>query len=72
MFGSISIDLTDRAEDALSLADGFDPVRHRLGVAYEDDCLRLGVTWRRDYERTGDARSGNSFLLSLAFKNLGR
>jgi LPS-assembly protein len=71
-FGSVSIDLTDKAEDPLSLADGFDPVRHRLGVAYEDDCLRLGVTWRRDYERQGDARSGNSFLLSLSFKNLGR
>ncbi|MES2753650.1 MAG: LPS assembly protein LptD [Pseudomonadota bacterium] len=71
-FGSITLDLTDRNEDTLSLADGFDPVRHRLGVAYEDDCLRLGVTWRRDYERQGDARSGNSYLLSLSFKNLGR
>lgn len=72
MFGTISIDLTDREEDPLSLTDGFDPVRHRLGVAYEDDCLRLGLTWRRDYERQGDARSGNGFLLSLSFKNLGR
>ena len=71
-FGSVSVDLTDRAEDPLSLADGFDPVRHRLGVAYEDDCLRLGLTWRRDYETQGDARSGNSFLLSLSLKNLGR
>lgn len=71
-FGSLTIDLTDRAEDPLSLSDGFDPVRHRLGVAYEDDCLRLGLTWRRDYERQGDARSGNSFLFSLSFKNMGR
>ena len=45
------------------MADGFDPVRHRLGVAYDDDCLELGLTWRRDYETTGDARRGNSFLL---------
>lgn len=72
LFGSTVIDLTDRNEDPLSLADGFDPVRHRLGVQYEDDCLRLGVTWKRDYQTTGDARSGNSFLLTLAFKNLGR
>nr|WP_277923581.1 LPS assembly protein LptD [Sphingomonas sp. TREG-RG-20F-R18-01] len=71
-FGSTVIDLTDRNEDPLSLADGFDPVRHRLGVQYEDDCLRLGVTWKRDYQNTGDARSGNSYLLTLAFKNLGR
>ncbi|UYY59100.1 LPS-assembly protein LptD [Sphingomonas sp. S2-65] len=70
--GSLLVDLTDRNEDLLSQADGFEPVRHRLGVAYEDDCLRLGLTWRRDYETTGDARRGNSFLLALAFKNLGR
>jgi LPS-assembly protein len=71
-FGSTVIDLTNRSEDPLSLADGFDPIRHRLGVQYEDDCLRLGITWRRDYNNTGDARRGNSFLLTLAFTNLGR
>lgn len=70
--GSVLIDLTDRQEDATSQSDGFDPVRHRLGITYEDDCLRLGLTWRRDYETTGDARRGNSFILSLAFMNLGR
>lgn len=70
--GSALIDLTDRNEDVLSTADGFEPVRHRIGVMYEDDCLRLGVTWKRDYEDTGDARRGNSYLLTLAFKNLGR
>ena len=70
--GSILVDLTDRKEDITSQADGFEPVRHRLGVTYEDDCLRLGLTWKRDYETTGDARRGNSYLLSLAFKNLGR
>jgi LPS-assembly protein len=72
VFGAALVDLTDRNEDRLSAADGFEPVRHRLGVAYEDDCLRLGVTWRRDYGDTGDARAGNSYLLTLAFKNLGR
>jgi LPS-assembly protein len=71
-FGSTVIDLTDRNEDPLSLSDGFDPVRHRLGVQYEDDCIRLGLTWRRDYQVIGDARQGNSFLLTLALTNLGR
>lgn len=71
-FGSIVIDLTDRREDPLSLANGFQPIRHRLGVQYEDDCLRLGVTWRRNYADTGDARGGNGYLLTLSFKNLGR
>jgi LPS-assembly protein len=72
VFGSTVIDLTDRNEDPLSLSDGFDPVRHRLGVQYEDDCIRAGVTWRRDYQVIGDARQGNSFLLTLALTNLGR
>ncbi len=71
-FGSATIDLTDRAEDPSSQSDGYDPVRHRVGVTYEDDCLRLGLTWRRDYGTFGDARRGNSFLLSMSFKNLGR
>lgn len=72
VFGTILVDLTDKQEDPTATTDGFEPVRHRLGVAYEDDCLRLGLTWRRDYETTGDAQRGNSFILTLAFKNLGR
>jgi LPS-assembly protein len=71
-FGSAIVDLTDRKEDPLSTADGFQPIRHRLGFAYEDECLELGLTWRRDYQNTGDARRGNTFLLRLSFKNLGR
>lgn len=72
VFGSTIVDLTNKDEDQTSLSDGFEPVRHRLGIAYEDDCVELGVTWKRDYEATGDARQGNTFLLRLAFKNLGR
>ena len=71
-FASGVIDLTNRAEDPLAQGDGFQPVRHRVGVQYQDDCLRAGLTWRRDYQDTGDARHGNSFLLTLAFTNLGR
>jgi LPS-assembly protein len=69
--GSVLIDLTDRNEDITSISDGFEPVRHRLGVTYEDDCLRIGLTWKRDYSDTGDARRGNSYILTLSFKNLG-
>ena len=72
IFGSAVIDLTDRQEDPLSLADGFDPIRHRVGILYDDDCIELGVTWRRDYETTGDARRGNTFLIRVALRNLGR
>jgi LPS-assembly protein len=71
VFGSTVIDLTGRKEDPVTVSDGYQPVRHRLGIAYSDDCLELGLTWRRDYRVVGDARRGNSFLLRLAFRNLG-
>lgn len=71
VFGSAIIDLTSKADDPLSVADGFDPIRHRLGIAYDDDCLSIALTWRRDYIDTGDARRGNSFSFRVAFRNLG-
>lgn len=72
IFGSTVIDLTGAREDPTSSADGYEPVRHRVGVSYEDDCLEIGVTWRRDYETTGDFKGGNTFLFRVALKNLGR
>jgi LPS-assembly protein len=72
VFGSTVVDLTGRHEDPLSQADGFEPVRHRIGLFYDDDCLEMGVTWRRDYDSTGDFRRGNTFLFRVALKNLGR
>ncbi|MEO8547929.1 MAG: LPS assembly protein LptD [Sphingomicrobium sp.] len=72
LFGATVLDLTDSAEDPLSLADGFQPVRQRLGIAYEDECLELGLSWRRDYERIGDFRKGSTFSLRMALKGLGR
>ncbi|MEH3036379.1 MAG: LPS assembly protein LptD [Sphingomonas adhaesiva] len=73
VWGSALVDLTDREEDpTLATADGFTPIRHRVGVAYEDDCIEMGVTWRRDYQTLGDARAGNAYLLTLSLKGLGR
>ena len=72
VFGSTIIDLTSRREDPLSLADGYEPVRDRLGFLYENECIQAGVSWRRDYDVVGDARRGSTFLLRLALKNLGR
>ena len=72
VFGSAVIDLTDRDEDPLSQASGFDPVRHRIGISYDDDCIEIGLTWRRDYETTGDVRRGNTFLIRVALRNIGR
>jgi LPS-assembly protein len=72
LFGSAVIDLTSSEEDPLSTTDGFSPVRHRLGILYNDDCIELGITWRRDYETTFDVERGNTFLFRVALRNLGR
>lgn len=72
VFGATVIDLTGRDEDPFSQADGWEPVRNRLGIAYEDECLELGLTWRRDYERLGEFRKGTTFALQIALKGLGR
>jgi LPS-assembly protein len=72
VFGATVIDLTNKQEDPLSLANGFQPVRSRLGVEYEDDCLQLGLSWRRDYEQIGTFRKGSTFTLHIALKGLSR
>lgn len=71
VFGSGVFNLTDRNEDATLASDGFQPIRTRLGVAYQDDCLEMGVTWRRDYVSAGDAERGDTFQLYFSLKNLG-
>jgi LPS-assembly protein len=70
-FGTVVIDLTSRIDDPLTVNDGFQPIRHRIGVTYRDDCLELGVSWRRDYISSINIRQGNSFLFSVSLKNLG-
>ncbi|WP_442864389.1 LPS-assembly protein LptD [Aurantiacibacter sp. MUD11] len=71
IFGSAVVNLTDRNEDPTFNADGFEPLRTRLGIAYADDCLEFGFTWRRDYIQLADAQSGNSFRLYFALRNIG-
>lgn len=71
VFGSAIVDLTSKADDPLSTSNGFEPIRHRLGISYDDECLSIALTWRRDYIDTGDARRGNSFAIRVAFRNLG-
>ncbi len=71
VFGSAVVNLTDAEEDPTNTADGFEPLRTRLGIAYSDDCLDLGFTWRRDYFDVADARSGNSFRVYFALRNIG-
>ena len=71
-FGSVVLDLTNSDEDPLSLADGFEPTRHRVGISYEDDALEVGLSWRRDYERAGLFDRGSTFQIRVILKGLGR
>jgi LPS-assembly protein len=71
IFGSAVINLTDEEEDPVFQPDGFQPIRTRLGIAYADDCIELGATWRRDFIDAGDARRGDAFQLFFALRNLG-
>ncbi len=71
-FGSVIIDLTDAEEDPFTNADGFEPIRHRVGFTYEDECFKFGLTWKRDYVSDRDFERGNSFLFRVSLKTLGR
>jgi LPS-assembly protein len=71
VFGSGVFNLTDASEDPVFQPDGFEPIRTRFGVAYSDDCIEFGATWRRDFIDAGDARRGNTFQLFFALRNLG-
>jgi len=71
VFGSAVVNLTNREEDPSFTADGFKPLRTRLGIAYADDCLEFGFTWRRDYVQLADAQDGNSFRVYFTLRNLG-
>ena len=54
--GKTVIDLTNKAEDPLSLASGFEPVRHRLGI---DRCRRRCLrVCRGGADRTSDHAAG--------------
>ena len=72
IFGATVIDLTNKREDPLSTANGFQFVRNRIGIEYEDDCLQLGLSWRRDYEVIGNFRKGSTFALHIALKGVSR
>ncbi|MGL4543060.1 MAG: LPS-assembly protein LptD, partial [Polymorphobacter sp.] len=71
VFASTILDLTSTAEDPTTTNDGFSPVRHRLGIAYEDECFRIGFSWRHDYTFDRDYQPGNTYLFTVALKNLG-
>lgn len=71
-FASMIIDLTSTGEDPATVNDGFQPIRHRVGVMYQDECFDFRFTWRRNYVDNLNAPRGNSFSVSFRLTNLGR
>ncbi len=71
VFGSAIVDLTSRGDDPLTTNDGFQPIRHRLGISYSDECFDFSVTWRRNYVDNPNARLGSSFYFTISLKNIG-
>ena len=71
IFGSGVINLTSPTINPLVNTRGWQPLRTRAGIAYDDDCLSIAVTWRRDFVATGDARRGNNVQIYFALRNIG-
>ena len=72
LFGSGIFDLSNNNLLPGGTNSKFQPLRTRLGASFHSDCFELDVTWRRDYVTIGDAARGSSFLLHIAFHNIGR
>jgi LPS-assembly protein len=69
--GGTVVNLQKRGDDPLSFGSGFQPVRQRLALDYDDDCVSIGLVWRREYDTTGNA-GGNTFRLRFVIRTLGR
>jgi hypothetical protein len=60
-----------KGDDPITGGDGFQMIRHRLGLAYTDGCLDLSFTWQRNYVSAGDAVAGNAYSITLSLRNIG-
>jgi LPS-assembly protein len=71
IFGSGILDIDDTSVvNGVTLAK-YQPLRTRVGLSYNSDCLELDLTWRKDYVTIGDVSKGSSFELHFSLKNLG-
>lgn len=71
IFGSAVVNLTTQSADPTQNSSGFQPLRTRLGIAYSDNCLEMGLTWQRNYIQLADSRRGNSFQIYIHLRNIG-
>ncbi len=52
--------------------DAGEPVRHRLGVGYQDDCATFELVYQRDFVRDRDLEPATSILFTFSLNTLGR
>ncbi|MEX6722899.1 LPS-assembly protein LptD [Parapedomonas caeni] len=71
LIGSTILDLTSKGENPLTTSDGFEPIRHRVGLVYEDECFSFSVTWKKNFTEDRDFRKGSSVFLRFSLRNLG-
>jgi LPS-assembly protein len=71
IFGSGIFSLSSAEDNPFFTLEGFEPIRTRIGVAYQDECMEFGATFRRDFVTAGDALRGNTFQIFFALRNLG-
>ncbi len=71
IFGSGIFSLRSSEDNPFFTLEGFEPIRTRIGIAYQDECMEFGATFRRDFVTAGDALRGNTFQVFFALRNLG-
>ncbi|MCU0948963.1 MAG: LPS-assembly protein LptD, partial [Porphyrobacter sp.] len=71
VFGSGIFSLRSAESNPFFTLEGFEPIRTRVGIAYQDECMEFGATFRRDFVTAGDALRGNTFQIFFALRNLG-
>lgn len=71
LFGSTILDLTSGREDPDINSDGFDPIRHQVGILYEDECFAFSLRYRRNFTEDRDFQRGTTVRVSISLKSLG-
>lgn len=71
IYGSTVLDLTPKSADPVTSQDGFQPIRHRIGINYTDECFEIGFGWKRNHVDNPNARKGNAVQFTLKLRNLG-
>jgi len=69
LFGSFSRRLTGAVKN--DIPEGQGNIEYSIGVAYQNECIEVGVTLRETYTRDRDIEPGTSILFRLKLTNLG-